>query len=101
VIEMYVNIDTDFFDKSRKVAEKEAIAELGEDDGKNHALWTDLVDNIEIDEISDANILVHIENKLGFFSFEIPLTTDNLIDILEIAVKKANKIKTLLEASKE
>jgi hypothetical protein len=45
--------------------------------------------------------LVEIDNlDLGYLSLEVEITTDDMIKLLEYAIKKLNKYKTAIEALK-
>lgn len=93
---MYANIDAKFLEKTRKQASEEAVAELG-DDTTDRLLYDEMADKMEIDQIDDDSLFITIENKLGVFSIDLPLTPENLEVILGIALKRMNKIKSLLE----
>lgn len=98
---MYANVKADFVEKEKEKANFNAIQELGKEEGKNALLWTNIEDSIEDVSIEEnGDVFVCWNNRLGSFSLTLELDTDDFIKLLEIAVKKANKIKTLLEASK-
>lgn len=65
-------------------------------------VWEDLQDKIEsLEYDKDRNlIIVSWCNQLGSFNLHVPLDDDAFLDVLEAAIKRANKYKTLLEASK-
>lgn len=97
---MYVNLNEQFLEKSKKEAKEVAIAQFGEE-GKDNLLYEDTAEDVLQElEIGDAKITVGIENELGYFSFDIPLDTDALEQLLTVVIKRMNKIKTLLESVK-
>ena len=97
---MYANMDDKFLVKTRKEASKQAIEEMGTEDGKDYLIYPELKDSIDNLEFEEGNISVMVSNELGCFSFDIPLDTLALEQILSIAIKKMNKIKTMLESLK-
>ena len=95
---MYISIDKDFLDKTSGQALEEAKSEYGETSGKQ-LLYSNTSDKIDM-EIGDKGITASVTNELGFFSIDIPLDTDNLVRLLELSIKKFNKIKTVMEGLK-
>jgi len=95
---MYVRLNEKFLEKTKEEAKETAISQMGDEDGKDNLLWEDTVGKIEIEEITDEYICVSIDSKLGYFSVDIPLTSDVLEDLLGVVIKKMNKIKTMLES---
>lgn len=95
---MYLSLDKSFLEKTMASANKDAITEFG-DDGKDLLLYKNLDDtNVEI-EVTESTINISFDNKLGFFSMEIP-TDEVMEDIVAMAIKKMNKIKALMETLK-
>ena len=99
---MYLTINGKFLDKKRPEAKKASIANIGEEDQKTEDSLTfeDLEDEITDVEITDSRISASFENKLGFFSVDIPIDTEDLISLLELAIKKFNKMKATFEGLK-
>lgn len=60
----------------------------------------DIEEEIQSLEIEDNKITIDIQNELGFFSITIPIDTETLEQILSVAIKRMNKIKTMLETLK-
>lgn len=101
---MYASINKDWFLKNEKEALEESIANLGEEEGKNNLVFPELKDDFTVGEIlleDDGKIHVDLENKLGYFSIEIPIDDELEIALIEQGVKKLNKLKTILEATKK
>ena len=96
---MYVNLDKQFLEKTKEEANKDAIADTG-DEGKNELLYAELTDELENFEITDDEISVAFSNKLGYFSVTIPIDADALEQLISVTIKRMNKIKTLLETLK-
>lgn len=96
---MYISLNKLFLEKTQEEANKEAIAELG-NDGKNLLIYSNnlsvRIDSLGIDD--DGTISVTFTTNLGDFSVEIPLDNNTLELILSAVIKRMNKIKTLLES---
>ena len=103
---MYLNIHIENIDKHRKEAREEAVAAYGDDeDSKGEILFSDVESEINEFQISDNRITFNatVKNKgdkILYLDYEIPLDMDEIATLISEYVKKANKIKTLLEASK-
>ena len=98
---MYVEINSKFYEKNKEKQLKHAKETIDAD--IEGPIWTDAemvdkIDTLDIDE--DGHITIVITNTLGYFCFDLPLGTEELISLFEVAVKKMNKIKTMLEALK-
>jgi len=98
---VYLNLDKEFIDKNLKKLNEDAISELGEV-GKEIYFYNDDTEG-HIDEIGEEEGRLYIvadNSKIGYISLDIKLDTETLIDLLEMAVKKLNKFKTILEGLK-
>ena len=103
---VYINIDKVFFEKNKEKMEKEAIKQYGTEE-KSRLVYAisevqaDTV-NARIDEIdADSNTITLVaETELGSFWITAEMNVDQLIDLIEVATKKLNKAKTLLETIK-
>jgi len=79
--------------------ERKAKQEFGND--TETYLFDDGIDFVIDDIDTDTHrICFHAESELGYVSGDVVLTTDNLIEILQIAIKQFNKLKTALEVTK-
>ncbi|HKU48738.1 MAG TPA: hypothetical protein VJP79_02190 [Nitrososphaera sp.] len=97
---MYATLSRPFVDKTLKKVNQEAIKEFsGEENPERDFYHYDLKDHEIKISIEDDELNVSVENELGSFYFSRKLTTDDMVNVIENAVKKANKIKTILEAS--
>lgn len=54
----------------------------------------------ENDSIKTYGSIMHNGDLIGFLKIEIPISIDLASDIIEAQVKKYNKVKTMLEATK-
>ena len=104
---VFVDIDGEFLAKHKEEMKDEAEKEYGTDDGKSRLVYTlsetqaDTV-NVRIEEI-DANsntITIVADTELGSFWITAEMNIDQLIQLLEVATKKLNKAKALLETIK-
>jgi hypothetical protein len=98
---VYLNLDKNFVDKHLKEWNEEAIKAFGEE-GKDMYLFNDEEDaRIEdIDEDAGELSVVCETSKIGYISLNVKMTTDDLLSLIELAVKKLNKFKTILEGMK-
>ncbi len=104
---VFVDIDEMFLEKNKEKMEKEAIEQYGKEDGKSHFVYSlsemsaDTV-NTRIEEINaDSNTITLVaDTELGSFWITAEMNVDQLIDLIEVATKKLNKAKTLLETIK-
>lgn len=98
---MYVTLSKKFLEKEKGKAAKEALKAFPNDDYVSDTLlWSDLEADLDIEEITDKCLKINIDSEMGYFSIEIPLDMETLVELIEILAKKVNKIKTILEASK-
>ena len=99
---MYVNLNKLFLDKNTKEGIATAIEQIGEDDGKDQIVFESVIngDTIEDMKINDTDIDVTVSNELGWFSFKIPLDNKVMEDLLNVVIKRMNKIKALIESLK-
>ena len=107
MVELYISFDKEWFDKNKDKFEKEWDEAIGMDKGyiiqPNNVEVFDLRFNKNTEEIEiDVSTKDSDPNKYEgiFVEVKVPLDTDTLIDVLECAVKKFNKIKALLETIK-
>ena len=96
---VYLNIDSEYFEKNKDKFLKTAKEEFGDENSKSY-LYIDEIEG-QISEIEDNKIFITIENSpIGYISMDVSISTDDLVKLLEIAVKKMNKYKTVLESLK-
>jgi len=92
---VYVNINKEFFEKHKKEYEDEAKADGVEDS----YTYTDEIEG-EVEEICDDSISIKVDNDMGYISMDVKLTVEDWVSLVELAVKKLNKFKTVLEGLK-
>lgn len=104
---VFVDIDEAFFLKNERKMSEEAKKEYGAKDGEFRRIYavskgqSDAL-NVNIEEIdAESNtITVSAETELGSFWITAEMNIDQLIQLIEVATKKLNKAKTLLETIK-
>lgn len=105
---VFIDIDEEFLAKHKEQMKEAAIDHYGTGtDGKTQLIYTiseeqaDTVDT-RIEEIDADNntITVVADTELGSFWITAEMNVDQLIDLIEVATKKLNKAKTLLETIK-
>ena len=105
---VFIDIDEEFLAKNKEQMKEAAIDHYGTGtDGKTQLIYTiseEQADNVDtrIEEIdADSNtITVVAETELGSFWITAEMNVDQLISLIEVATKKLNKAKTLLETIK-
>ena len=99
---MYISINGKFLDKHRAEAKATSIANIGEEDQKDEdsLTWEDLNATVEDMEINENDISFSATTDLGYFSIEIPIDSDFVEQILDLTIKKMNKIKTMIQSLK-
>ncbi len=104
-VDTYLTLNKDALKKTQKKANEEAIAELGEKDGKEELYYCDSVMDVEELYFEDGKlycggtVFSHGE-ELGYFSPQIKLGNDTIIEIIDYYMKKMEKVKAVLEATK-
>ena len=106
---VYLVIKEPAFNKTKAKAREEAIATNDDYEKEGALVWEDLVltnndedKDYEIDEDSNSlRVWGDLNDGLGFMSVDIPLDFDMVTDIIQMYVKKINKVRTVLEAIKE
>ena len=101
---IYIDLEKKFLEDNKAEMEEEAKTADGE---TNHLTFSrseataDLF-NVEVVEIDDNNNTITLQGDWqgGFMSITAELSIDQLIGLIEIATKKLNKVKTVLEAAK-
>ena len=101
----YLTLSKEGLKATQKEANEEAIASIGEKEGKDDLHYPDLI--WETDELyfEDGELLVngefsHNGKKLGYLSPTIPLGNETIIEIIEYYMEKMEKVKAVLEATK-
>ncbi len=96
---LYLSLEEEFLNKNKEQMKGEAKAELG-NDGEGKLLYVPDPIAVRIEEIDDTTISLVSEGKHGYICMSATLGTDEMIKLLEIATKKLNKLKTVIEAVK-
>ena len=104
---VFIDIDEEFLAKNKEQMKEAAIDHGTGTDSKTRLVYTlseSQADNVDtrIEEIdADSNtITVVAETELGSFWITAEMNVDQLIALIEVATKKLNKAKTLLETIK-
>lgn len=94
---MYINIDdVEKFKKALYQGKAEYEELTGEKGGSVIDITPDETGEIIVEE---DEITVNISNEIGYFTISFP--TENITeDILRVAIKKMNRIKTMIETLK-
>ena len=99
---MHIYMNKSFVEKNLKKWNEEAISDLGEEEGKDTLIYHDeTIGAIEEINYDKGTITVMAENSdFGNIYIDIKLDTENLLELIEFAVKKLNKFKSILESLK-
>jgi len=101
----YLDIDKEAFDKTKAGAEKAGTSAVGSDksflyEQLDWALDKDACEFTESGELYLFGDISEGTKRLGCLSCTIKLDFDLVTGIIEHYVKKVNKVKTILEATK-
>ncbi len=104
-VETYLTLRKEGLKKTQKKASEEAIAELGDEDGKEELYYPDSVMDVgeiyfEDGELYCGGMVSSHGEELGYFSPQIPLGNDTIIEIIDYYMDKMEKVKAVLEATK-
>ncbi len=95
-------LDEDYLKKTRAAAKKRAI-EHSDDEAAEHELHYEDLD-LDFDEFGfDEDGYISISGNigdLGWISIEFQPTAEDLLPLIELAVKRLNRFKTMLESLK-
>jgi len=97
---VYIEIKSDYLNKTRKAAKKRADKNYGVKDNKEikGLIWEDLDTTVDAVEVNGDTIKFSVSNDLGFFSFKVPTSVSIQVQICENLMKHYNKLKTVVEA---
>jgi len=104
-VDTYLTLSKESLKATEKEANEEAILAIGEEEGKDTLYYPDLTwatDELyfEDGELHINGELLHNGKKLGHLSPNIPLGNETIIEIIEHYMKKMEKVKAVLEATK-
>ena len=103
---LYVTFDKEFFESNKKKFKQEWNEIVGE--GIGYIIQGEAsIEEVGVEEaLGEAPVIkASMEYPSGsvsgvYVSVDIPITTDLMIDIIKLATKQLNKLKTVLEALK-
>ena len=107
---IWLRLDEKYLKEHTESARALSIEENGDEDGKddlrfgfdNGTKEGGIISSIEIEEIDSetGTVVMTADTPLGYISMNAKLDMDDLIRLMEIAVKRVNKFKTILEGMK-
>ena len=99
---VYISMDKEFVDMNLRNWNKKAIEEFGEEEGKEAYLFRDGSYGViaEFDDEKGELVIDVEDSKIGFMSIPVKLSINDYIDLIQLAVKKLNKFKNILESLK-
>ena len=96
----YLSVDANELKQETPAANKRAIKDYGEDTNDLILLDNAVIEDDNL-ELTDSNeIEISGSTKLGYISVRSQVTDDFLLDMVELGVKRLNRLKTALEALK-
>ncbi len=104
---MDLNIQIKEFEKLKKEAQKKFNEDYPNDEKDSvymfEDLWLDYSEEIvEGNKFKVSGTMKTQDDKdIGFFNLVVPLDFDKLIEIFQSYIKKLQKVKTVMEATKE
>jgi len=101
----YLDIDEEVFEKTKAGAKKAGMNAIGNDkeliyEQLDWAIDKGSCEFTENGELYLCGDIIEDKERLGFLSCTVKLDFDLVTDIIEHYVKKVNKVKTILEATK-
>jgi len=99
--EFYISLDQEFYNKTLKEAEEEAISILGDEAKGKDAQWTFnnlSVEEWELDE--SGNLRIAMDTKIGYVSMTIPITNDMMESLISMITKRLNRFESMIESLK-
>ena len=104
-VDTYLTLSKKGLKATKEEVNKRAIEEFGKKDGEDELYYSDLI--WEVDELyfEDGELwtsgeFFHNGKKLGYLSPKIPLGNETIIEIIDYYMKKMEKVKAVLEATK-
>jgi len=97
---MYLNLNEAYLEKNKEKARELSISEVGEIDGKKQLTFNFDNETLENLEIEDDHIQADFDSPIGWISVRVPLDVGALEQLLEVVIRRMNKIKTLLQSVK-
>lgn len=91
-------LEDEFLKKNEEEAKRKATEQLGE--VSNSKYYEDVKFTLDDFEINEGSIHIFVSGEFGSVGIDVPLQTEDLIKLLEIAIKKFNKMKTVFEGLK-
>jgi len=104
MVYIYVAFDKEWFEKNKEKFSEKWKEEIAESEG--YIIRTDEAGIADLDVDRDANeiyVMLEYPSDSGegiTVAVRIPIDIDMMIDLIEIATKKLNKLKTVMEALK-
>ena len=101
MVNIYLSLDQEFYKKTLKDAEEEAVINIGDEAKGKDAQWN--FDNVPLEEWeidAEGNFIICLQTDLGYMRIVIPITNNMLEDFITHIVKQLNKFKTMIESLK-
>jgi hypothetical protein len=93
---VYVYMEKDFHDKNLEKWHKEAVSESVEKEADSGYLFVD--DEKGTVMLDGENLSVKVEtSQLGYVSINIGMDSEDMVRLVEYAVKKLNRFKSIIE----
>ena len=99
----YINIDRKVLKKKEEEANKKAISEMGDEEGKDSLMFDSeniKEDGCYVSDINGENISITLESDIVYVDLTATLSDEHIIKIVELATKKLNRLKTVMEGLK-
>jgi hypothetical protein len=95
----FISINGPVFEKEKKDANTKAMETYGPGSEREY-LWDKLEVIEPTIEFKDGELEIFGDTKLGYFSVTINMDLETITKITEYYIKKLNRLKTVLEATK-
>jgi len=102
-VNVYLHLDGEYLKKNKEIGHQAAIQAVGEEDVKGDLLFEQVngtLESYEVD-VETGRIEFGISTPVGYIGIKWHPETEELTDIVGLAVKKMNKLKAAFEALKK
>ena len=105
---VYLQLNIKEFEELKKKAKENANKDFSGETPNKYLLWKDLNFDVTNEEYLKGKIIVsgdiidaETKKELGYVNFEVNMSIERVIEIIQFYMKKLGKLKTILEALKD
>jgi hypothetical protein len=95
---IYLHLNGEYFEANKIQANEKSKED--DENSKDYNFDTQVIESLDGLEFENGTLTVDCSNKLGYYSLDVDLDLDIVVQIIEYYMKKLGKLKTVLEATK-